>query len=188
MEPRAIHLVMGFFAADSDERRIAFLVSKRWNKHVPLASFRIEPQPLSQAFHVMNVIGAGTFSRVRLVRHRDSRFVYAAKSLAKAEQVRLGVCHRVGSEVRCLRSVDHPNIAKFVAAFQDATELHIIQECVYGGELLHIQTTVLAIARRRRSSSFMLRSWHSHSRTCMERTSCSVTSGRKIFAFLRTGT
>ena len=90
---------------------------------------------LSESFEVRQVIGVGTFSRVRLARHRGSGFVYAVKSLAKSEQVRLGVCHRLGNEIKCMRLLDHRNIAKFVSVFQDSAELHIVQECVSGGEI-----------------------------------------------------
>ena len=132
-----IHLALAFLPSPSRARYRR--VSRLWNAHVPLAAFPPgeRPRSLQHDFEILRTVGTGTFSRVRLVRHRASRFIYAAKRLRKREQVRQHRVQQLRREVHLLGEVDHPNVARLVCVFQDAAELCMIIECVYGGELFN---------------------------------------------------
>lgn len=131
----ALHHAISFLPGK--ERAPFRLVSRLWHEQVPLAPFLPSetPRTLRSDFSVLRVIGMGTFATVYLARHTASKFVYAVKCLPKHEQVRLQRVQQLRREVLIHRSLDHPNIARLVSVFQDPSQLHLVQECVIGGEL-----------------------------------------------------
>jgi len=78
------------------------------------------------------VIGEGGFGIVRMVVGRTTRVAHAVKTLPK---------HRLGIDLmRRERDVmdvlDHPNIVKLHASFEDSDCMHLVMELCSGGELL----------------------------------------------------
>lgn len=132
-----IHKVLAFIPMR--ERPKYCEICRLWRAHVPLASFPKSERPtsLNLDFQILRTIGTGTFSRVKLVKHSQSRFVYAAKRLRKREQVRMERVQQLAQEIEMVSDIDHPNVACLVCVFQDESELVMIQECVHGGELFN---------------------------------------------------
>lgn len=132
-----IHKVLAFFPTAARPRYSR--VCRLWRAHVPLAPFPLgeRPSALARDFEILRTVGTGTFSRVKMVRHSKSRFVYAAKRLRKREQVRADRVQALAREIETLGAIDHPNVAALVCVFQDEVELVMVQECVYGGELFN---------------------------------------------------
>jgi serine/threonine protein kinase len=84
---------------------------------------------------VLRTLGAGTFGRVKLVRHRASGRALALKVLQKAQIVASGQTRNVLNERNVLLAVNSPFVLRLEATFQDADCLYMLLEYVQGGEL-----------------------------------------------------
>lgn len=91
--------------------------------------------PKLSDFDVVRVIGTGTFGKVTVTRHRDSRTVVALKSMKKEDLVRLNQVEHVFNERSVLQNCNHPFIIKLYTAFQDPEYVHLALDYIPGGEL-----------------------------------------------------
>jgi hypothetical protein len=90
--------------------------------------------PLSE-LEVLRTLGAGTFGRVKLVRHVPTGRALALKVLQKAQIVAFGQQKNVLNERNVLLAVDHPFVLKLESTAQDEHCLYMLLEYVQGGEL-----------------------------------------------------
>ncbi|ESO03263.1 hypothetical protein HELRODRAFT_80468, partial [Helobdella robusta] len=79
--------------------------------------------------------GTGTFGRVYLVQHMQTRSFRALKVLPISEIIRLKQVDHVQNEKEILFSVEHPFIIKLLLTNHDPTFLYLLFEYVPGGEL-----------------------------------------------------
>eukprot|EP00179_Madagascaria_erythrocladioides_P016138 CAMPEP_0198370126 /NCGR_PEP_ID=MMETSP1450-20131203/156558_1 /TAXON_ID=753684 ORGANISM="Madagascaria erythrocladiodes, Strain CCMP3234" /NCGR_SAMPLE_ID=MMETSP1450 /ASSEMBLY_ACC=CAM_ASM_001115 /LENGTH=454 /DNA_ID=CAMNT_0044077661 /DNA_START=29 /DNA_END=1389 /DNA_ORIENTATION=+ len=88
-------------------------------------------------FDVVAPLGSGAMARVSLVRHRDTRALYALKTVSKAHVVRRRQQRRVRRERACLAALSART--EFVAALhgtlRDEHCVHLVLEYAAGGEL-----------------------------------------------------
>lgn len=85
---------------------------------------------LSSSSHVL---GSGRYGTVRRCTHRASGNHRAVKSVLKANvEHNLDYLKR---EVRMLSAMDHPNVIKMIACYEDYHSVHIVSEMYRGGEL-----------------------------------------------------
>lgn len=84
---------------------------------------------------ILRTLGAGTFGRVKLVRHRPTNRPFALKILQKAQVVSYGQQRNVMNERNVLMAIDHPFVLKLETTFKDANCLYMLLELVQGGEL-----------------------------------------------------
>mmetsp|Transcript_22034 Transcript_22034/g.51669 ORF Transcript_22034/g.51669 Transcript_22034/m.51669 type:complete len:357 (-) Transcript_22034:152-1222(-) len=85
-------------------------------------------------YDVMNTLGTGSFGRVKLVRHKQSKKVFALKCLSKSLVIRTKQAEHILAEKEILSSVVHPFIVNLFGTFQDDTTLYFALEYVIGGE------------------------------------------------------
>ena len=71
-------------------------------------------------YEVQQTLGAGSFGRVRLARHKASNRYVAIKSLKKAEIIRIKQVDHVISENNILANVSHPLIVYMDGFTQDS--------------------------------------------------------------------
>lgn len=88
-----------------------------------------------EELEVIRTLGAGTFGRVKLVRHKPTNRPFAMKVLQKAQVVAYGQQKNVMNERNVLMMVDHPFVLKLEGTFKDAHCLYMLLEYVQGGEL-----------------------------------------------------
>ncbi|KAJ1910975.1 Serine/threonine-protein kinase Sgk2, partial [Mycoemilia scoparia] len=108
---------------------------------------RVVTSPKSQKvslddFHLLSVIGKGSYGKVMLARHKDSANVYAIKVISKSKLIsRPNEIRRVMSERRVLeRAVEHPFLVGLHYAFQTRDKLYLCINYINGGELFfHLQ-------------------------------------------------
>jgi calcium-dependent protein kinase len=77
-------------------------------------------------------LGAGTFGVTHVGRHKESGHERAIKSVQKAfmnEQV------DVWKEIKIMKGLDHPNIVKLFATYEDSRQMFLVMELCSGGEL-----------------------------------------------------
>uniref|UniRef100_A0A7S3DG88 cGMP-dependent protein kinase n=1 Tax=Palpitomonas bilix TaxID=652834 RepID=A0A7S3DG88_9EUKA len=84
---------------------------------------------------VITTLGTGTFGKVQLVRHPDTKTTYALKCLKKAQIIMLRQKEHIMNEKAVLEECDHPFIVKLAATYKDAEYLYMLMETVMGGEL-----------------------------------------------------
>ena len=88
-------------------------------------------------FTLLKVIGKGGFSRVFMVRKKDSGALYAMKVMKKAWVVSESKFRQTMSERTLMeRLIYHPFIIQLHWAFQSKEELHLVMDLCTGGELL----------------------------------------------------
>jgi len=86
---------------------------------------------------VMVTLGCGAFGRVKLCKTDTGgqEVYYALKCQSKAAIVESGLEEHVLNEMRVMRKVDHPLIAKLFVALQDSKFIYFVLELLQGGEL-----------------------------------------------------
>ena len=82
-----------------------------------------------------NTLGCGAFGRVKLCRYPANDTFYALKCQAKRAIVDNGLQEHVLNEMRVMRKIDHPYIAKLLVALQDNKYIYFVLELLLGGEL-----------------------------------------------------
>jgi protein kinase X len=86
-------------------------------------------------FSIMQTLGIGSFGRVRLAQHRETKIYYALKILKKSEVVRLKQVDHIMSENDILAKIDHPFMVNMLGLTQNDRYLYLVLEYVQGGEL-----------------------------------------------------
>jgi len=84
---------------------------------------------------VKATLGCGAFGRVKLCRYPANDTYYALKCQAKRAIVESGLEEHVLNEMRVMRKIDHPLIAKLYLALQDNQHIYFVLELLQGGEL-----------------------------------------------------
>lgn len=84
---------------------------------------------------VRNTLGCGAFGRVKLCREPKSDQFFALKCQSKNSIVESGLQEHVLNEMRVMRKINHPYIAKLYTALQDKCYIYFVLELLQGGEL-----------------------------------------------------
>jgi hypothetical protein len=84
---------------------------------------------------IKTTLGCGAFGRVKLCRYPKSDQYFALKCQAKRSIVDSGLQEHVLNEMRIMRKINHPFIAKLYVALQDNRNIYFVVELLQGGEL-----------------------------------------------------
>lgn len=84
-------------------------------------------------YELLQVVGSGSFSKVRVVRHKDS--VYALKYMVREDVVKLGRVQLMLNERRILLRLQHPFICNLHQTFNDTEYLYSVLDLMTGGDL-----------------------------------------------------
>lgn len=87
-------------------------------------------------FGEAGVLGTGTFSTVRVAKHKDTGMSYAVKSI-NLTNIQPQTLIRLRREIQVLRSLNHKNIIQLYEIFEEDGMLLMIMELCTGGELWH---------------------------------------------------
>lgn len=80
-------------------------------------------------------LGCGAFGRVKLARYPKTDQFFALKCQAKRSIVESGLQEHVLNEMRVMKKISHPYIARLYAALQDKCNIYFVLELLQGGEL-----------------------------------------------------
>ena len=115
-------------------------------------------------FHLLKVIGKGSFGKVLLVRYKRDKQVYALKILMKSRVVAKKQIEHTKSERKILEEINHPFLSRLEFAFQTEGKLYLGMEFLAGGPLFyHLQqvrfseSDSIVSSVSRRSGSLLLR-------------------------------
>lgn len=90
-----------------------------------------------QDFKMIQVIGRGSFGKVVLVGHKDTKKLYAMKILSKENIVKRKQVEHTRTERRVLGCTKHPFIVGLHYAFQTPQRLYFVLDYCPGGELFY---------------------------------------------------
>ena len=88
-----------------------------------------------ESFHIIKVIGKGSFGKVFLVREKASNELFAMKVLKKDYIIKKNQVEHTKTERSVLGNINHPYIVGMAKAFQTADKLFFILDYCAGGEL-----------------------------------------------------
>ncbi|KAK8854306.1 hypothetical protein M9Y10_016866 [Tritrichomonas musculus] len=106
----------------------------RWVVALRSATF-YNPQLSMDSFNIISVIGRGFFGKVMLVQKKDTKELFAIKTVHKARLIQSKKVQTILAERSILGKVKHPFIVEMNYAFQNATKFYLVMEYVPGGEL-----------------------------------------------------
>jgi serine/threonine protein kinase len=86
-------------------------------------------------FEVIRVIGSGTYGKVHLVRKKDTRALYAMKSMSKKVLADYEQVEQTKIERDVLLQTTHPFLVSAHFTFQTETKIYLVLDYVPGGEL-----------------------------------------------------
>jgi len=86
-----------------------------------------------EGLEIRTTLGCGAFGRVKLCGYKGE--FYALKCQAKRAITESGLQEHVLNELRVMRRIDHPFIAKLFSALQDDKYIYFVLELLQGGEL-----------------------------------------------------
>lgn len=86
-------------------------------------------------YHLLAVIGKGTYAKVLLVRSKKDGQTYAMKVLKKKYIMEKNQSQNIMTEKNILAHINHPFLVQLKASFQDEKKLYFVLEFCPGGEL-----------------------------------------------------
>ncbi|GFR21725.1 cAMP-dependent protein kinase catalytic subunit 1 [Trichonephila clavata] len=93
-------------------------------------------------FERIQTLGTGSFGRVMLVQHKDTKKYYAMKILDKLKVVKLKQVDHTLNEKRILQAIEFPFMVNMIYHFKDNSYLYMVMEYVSGGEMFsHLRRT-----------------------------------------------
>jgi len=86
-------------------------------------------------FESLKLIGKGAHSKVLLVRHRETKEIFAMKMVKKEAVQSQSQLEHIRTERNVLAKVQHPFIVRLKYAFHNRKKLYFVMEYCPGGEL-----------------------------------------------------
>ncbi len=86
-------------------------------------------------YMVGKVVGVGSYGKVRAAWHRLTGSKVAIKTYDKSKLKDPAHWKRVHSEIKIMEAVSHPRIARMYEAVETPKRMHLIMECLDGGNL-----------------------------------------------------
>ncbi|KAJ1456268.1 kinase-like domain-containing protein [Pelagophyceae sp. CCMP2097] len=126
---------------NSEERKRphAKMSSHTFGPHFAAVSPEVSERRLRvDDFEPLALIGRGAFGEVRLVRRRDTRELFALKSMIKSCMVAKNQVAHVRAERDMLSLAADPGIVMLYDSFQDAQNLYMVMEFLPGGDLMSL--------------------------------------------------
>ena len=124
-------------------------INKINNRFLPIPESTIkgyEPEPHIKDFEIIREIGAGSFGRVFLARHKHTRVKYAIKAIDKKNKTNIKEKPYFRRELEVMYKIHHPNVVKLFGHFEDNNYCYFIMEYISKGNVYSLLT--LDIKRR----------------------------------------
>jgi len=86
-------------------------------------------------FNLLKVLGRGAFGKVMMVEKKDTKQIYAIKSLRKEELIDKDQIEHTRTEKSILENVNHPFLVGLEWAFQTPEKIFFVMQFMRGGEL-----------------------------------------------------
>lgn len=90
---------------------------------------------VTDVYEFEEIIGEGSFSSVVLATNNETKKQYAIKIIDKSKVIDEIQRDRIDREIEILKRCKHPNIIKFIEAFESDAEISLVLELMQGGDL-----------------------------------------------------
>ncbi|OHT07173.1 AGC family protein kinase [Tritrichomonas foetus] len=90
------------------------------------------------SFNIISVIGRGFFGKVMLVEKKDTKELFALKTVHKMRLLQSKKVNTILAERNIMRRCEHPFIVSIKFAFQSATKFYLGLEYIAGGEIFSL--------------------------------------------------
>jgi serine/threonine protein kinase len=87
-------------------------------------------------YHFGNVIGAGSFGKVRLAWHKPTGARVAVKTYKRQACKDPTDWKRIQTESRLMRKINHPNCIRLFQSIETPKLMHMVMDCCSGGSLM----------------------------------------------------
>ena len=118
-----------------NEINVSFL-NKVNNRFLPLprsALEELEHEPNISDFDIIKELGEGSYAKVYLVMHKKTKIKYAIKAIDKLNIENKKEKSCFNREVEIMYKLDHPNIAKLYAHFEDNKFCYLLMQYIPNG-------------------------------------------------------
>jgi len=116
---------------------IAWQVERSFGKQISLAArCHKYPSKLDRDYVMSNkVLGVGCSGKVHMARSRTNSQQIVAVKTFKLKSLTAGKRERLMSEASIFLCMDHPHVARLLDVYESESQMHIVMECMEGGEL-----------------------------------------------------
>ncbi|CAG9319146.1 unnamed protein product [Blepharisma stoltei] len=88
-------------------------------------------------YEFAKVIGRGGFAKIYLAKNIETQQDFAIKSIEKSQVVNFpSNFAQLVSEIKIMRSLDHPNVVKLHKVYESETHIHLVLDYLAGGDLM----------------------------------------------------
>jgi aurora kinase len=118
-------------------------INKVNNRFLPIPESTIkgyESEPNIKDFEIIREIGAGSFGRVFLARHKHTRVKYAIKAIDKKNKTNIKEKPYFRRELEVMYKIHHPNVVKLFGHFEDNNFCYFIMEYINKGNVYSLLT------------------------------------------------
>ena len=108
------------------------------NRFLPLpesVAKGLEPEPKITDFQIIKELGAGSFGRVYLVKHKVTKAEYAIKAIDKRDKTNQEEKPYFRREIEVMYKIHHPNVVKLYGHFEDNNYCYFIMEYISKGNV-----------------------------------------------------
>ena len=95
----------------------------------------LEPEPKITDFKIIKELGSGSFGRVYLVSHKQTKVQYAIKAIDKRDKSNQEEKPYFRREVEVMYKIHHPNVVKLYGHFEDNNYCYFIMEYISKGNI-----------------------------------------------------
>lgn len=92
-------------------------------------------------FNLLRVLGRGAFGKVMLVEKKDTKELFALRSLRKEDIIEKDQVEHAKTEKMILEHVNHPFIVNLIYAFQTTEKIFLVMQFLRGGDLFNYLRT-----------------------------------------------
>ena len=113
-------------------------INKVKNRFLPIPEAvlkNLEPEPKISDFEILKELGAGSFGRVYLVTHKQTKAQYAIKAIDKRNKTNIKEKPYFRREIEIMYKIHHPNVVRLYSHFEDDNYCYFIMEYVQKGNI-----------------------------------------------------
>jgi len=107
----------------------------------------LHKEEIEKYYSLKEVIGRGTFGKVRRAVRKNDHVQVAVKIIKKKKMTPKDL-KGIHDEVEILHRVDHPNVVKMIEIFESEEKLYVVMELLPGGDLYTALTKVRKVSER----------------------------------------
>ena len=101
----------------------------------------LESEPQIKDFDIIKELGSGSFGRVFLARHKQTKVQYAIKAIDKTNKTNEEEQPYFRREIEVMYKIHHPNIVQLFGHFEDNNYCYFIMEYISKGNVYNLLTS-----------------------------------------------